>query len=165
MKKLLLPLVAAAALAAPASAFAWGGGHDRHGGIRFGGFSALTKLSGTGTSFGSTSATASGTGFTAALSTTWSSAQTKTFADNSIKCAPATASITTNGTTTSYTGKTCSWTRNGTTKYGFMGAASNGTRAVLGEDGTTVKGAVFKAHKPMKMGAFAASHSGNCDHR
>ncbi|HKT07538.1 MAG TPA: hypothetical protein VJR24_06565 [Gemmatimonadaceae bacterium] len=153
MKKLLLPLVAAAALAVPASAFAWGGGHDHHGGVRFGGFNALTKLSGTGTSFGASSATASGAGFTASLSTTWSSATSKTFSDNdgdrddgtmTVSCAPSTATITLSGkAAVSYTGRTCSWTRNGTTKFAFMGRASDGPAAFLKEDGTTVTGAVF----------------------
>lgn len=65
-----------------------------------------------------------------------------------------------------YTGKTCSWTHNGTTTYVFTGASSTGTRARLGEDGTTVKGTVFKGRVPSaEMGAFAAFHSGNCDHR
>ena len=152
MKKLLLPLVAAAALAVPASALAWGGGHDDHHGDFHRGLAGITKLSGTGTSFGAATAIASGTGFTASLSTNWSSATSKTFTDNdgdgddgtiTISCAPATASITINGTATSYSGHTCSLTRNGTTKYGFRGASSTGSRALLGEDGTTVRGAVF----------------------
>jgi len=179
MKTLLLPLVGAAALAAPASAFAWGGGHghDHHGGDRFGGLAGTTKLSGTGASFGGTTATASGTGFSASLSTTWSSATSKTFMSTTFSCAPSTASITLGtAAAASYTGRTCSWALNGTTRYVFTGKASDGTRALLGENGTTVEGAVFKGALSMRMGAafsnassmpmttFAAVKSGNCDH-
>ena len=196
MRKFILPLAAAAALELPASALAWGGGdhHRHHGdfGARFsldvnsGDNAGLEKLSGTGTSFASTSATATGSlvqssdhpngHFSATLSTTWSSAQSKTFTDNdgddddgtvTVSCAPSTASITlSNGTssTASYTGKTCSWTRNGTTKYGFFGAASNGTRAFLKEEGSTVSGAVFSGDEGLHMGVFAAGHMGSCDH-
>jgi len=114
--------------------------------------------------------------FSATLSTTWSSAQSKSFTDNdgddddgtvTVSCAPSTASITlSNGTssTASYTGKTCSWTRNGTTKYAFFGAASNGTRAFLKEEGSTVSGAVFSGDEGLHMGVFAAGHMGSCDH-
>ena len=206
MRKILIPLVAAAALAAPTSALAHGGGH--HGfGDHHGAFAGIEKLSGTGTSFASTSATATGSlvqsvdhpngQFSATLSTTWSSAQTKTFGGNSnndndgdddnnhgrdgmsISCAPATASVTlSNGTssTATYTGKTCSWTKNGTTVYGFAGSASDGTRAFLKEDGTTVTGAVFAGHTMapmgMKMGGVLGadvsfslgSKHGTCNH-
>jgi hypothetical protein len=207
MRKIIVPLVAAAALAAPTSAFAHSGGHHHFGdGDHHGAIAGFEKLSGTGSSFASTSATATGSlvnsvthpngHFSATLSTTWSSAQTKTFGgkndddgddDNnhtngtafSISCAPATASITlANGTSTTatYTGKMCSWTRNGATVYGFAGSASDGTRAFLREDGTTVTGAVFAGHPmapmSMKSGAvFGANVSfslgskhGNCDH-
>lgn len=149
MKKLLTPLIAAAALAAPATALAWGGGHDHHGvaGMRH------PMLTGTGTSFGASTATAQGTGFKLSLSTTWSSTTSKTFTDNdgdkddgtvTISCAPATASITlgTNAPV-SLTGRTCSLTRNGTTKYGFMGRSTTGLRAAFKEDGTTVTGFAF----------------------
>ena len=163
MKKLLLPLVAAAALALPASAFAWGGGHDTHGDFHVG-LAGIAKLSGTGTSFGGNTATATGTGFTASLSTTWSSATSKTFSDTVVSCAPSTASITVSGNAASYTGRTCSWAHNGTTKYVFMGKASDGHRAFLGEDGTTVKGAVFAAALSMHMAAFTGFKTGDCDH-
>lgn len=162
MKKLLLPLIVAAALALPASAFAWGGWHDTHGDFHSG-LAGVMKLSGTGTSFGATTATASGTGFTASLSTTWSSATTKTFSDTAVKCAPSTASITVNGRATSYTGRTCSWMHKGTTKYVLIGKASDGHRAFLGEDGTTVKGAVFAGAVSMRMAAFTGPKTGNCD--
>ncbi len=164
MKKPLLPVVAAAALAPPASAFAWGGGHDTHGNFRAG-FMGGMKLTGTGTSFGATSASVTGSSFHGTLATTWSSATTKTFMGTKLSCAPATASITVGTTTTSYTGKTCSWTRNGTTKYAFFGKASNRTAAVLGEDGTTVRGAVFQGRVPaFSKAAFIGMKSGHCDH-
>jgi hypothetical protein len=170
MKKLLIPLVAAGALALPASALAWGGGHVQHGVFKKASFKAHvrggmtgTKLDGTGTSFGSTSASVTGTNFSGTLATTWSSATSKTFGSTTMSCAPATASITLSGTATSYTGKTCSTTRNGTTKYFFAGKATDGTYAVLGEDGTTVKGAVFTGRKPgLHMGTSMSGHRGNC---
>ena len=179
MKKLLLPLVAAAALAAPTSALAWGTHHHHHHGIRFAFFARsgdndgdhdgnalFAKLSGTGSSFGANSATATGSivagndhlngHFSVSLTTDWSTATTKTWTDNdgdaddgtvTISCASATASVTlTNGSTSSssLTGKECSKTRNGTTKYGFFGRSSDGkTRAFLKEEGSTVKGAVI----------------------
>jgi hypothetical protein len=182
MKKLLIPLVAAAALALPASAPAWGG-HHRHSGafvrlavrtdIHAGAIAGLEKLSGTGGSFGSSPATASGSivkssdhpngHFSLSLSTTWSSAQTKSFTGGSISCAPSTATTTLmNGTTSTntYTGKTCSWTHDGTTKYAFFGKASDGTRAFLREYGTTVKGVVFKVDRGLNPGVFAGAHLG-----
>ncbi len=89
MRKILIPLVAAAALALPTSALAHGGGHHHGDGDHHGAIAGIEKLSGTGTSFASTSATATGSlvnsvdhpngHFSATLSTTWSSAQTKTF--------------------------------------------------------------------------------------
>jgi hypothetical protein len=186
MKKLLLPLVAAAALAVPASAFAWGGAHgddrDHHG--TFAGMFA--KLSGTGTSFAASSATATGSivvgndhsngHFSASLANT-GAATTKPFTDKdgdsddgtvTITCAPSSATITLSNASTSsatYAGKTCSITRNGTTKAGFFGRASNGAAAVLKESGTTVLGAVFSGHEfGLHLGVFAGFHSGNCDH-
>jgi hypothetical protein len=82
------------------------------------------------------------------------SAQSKTFTDNdggndegtiTVSCAPSTATLTlTNGTTSTATlaGKTCSTSRNGTTKYRFIGASTTGVHTFLREDGTTVKGLV-----------------------
>ena len=54
MRRLLLPLAAAAALALPAGALAWGGDHhgDFHG--------MFAAVSGTGTSFGGATASATG---------------------------------------------------------------------------------------------------------
>ena len=61
-----------------------------------------------------------------------------------VSCGPSTASITLSGqSAVSYAGKTCSWTRDGTTKYAFFGRSSTGTRAFLKERATTVLGAVF----------------------
>jgi hypothetical protein len=168
MKKLLLPLVAVAAAALPASALAWGGGHGHHGvgvGVGFG-FMGGTKLSGTGTSFGVTSASLTGTNFTGTLATTWSSATSKTFMGTTLSCAPATASLTVGtAAAVSYTGKTCSLTRNGTTKYGFLGKASNGSGAVLGESGTTVEGAVFTRRFQPGTGMPFHANAGKFGHR
>lgn len=180
MLKLFVAVLAAAALAAPAAAFAhdgqghtFGEAHVRANlaslrlGVRLGWWmhgTQFAKLSGTGTSFGSDSATASGTvvggnlassgtAFSATLATTWSSAQSKTWVDNdgdnddgtvTVSCAPATASVTIGSSSAeTLTGKTCSWTRNGTTLYGFGGVASNGDRIGLKEDGTSVEGAAI----------------------
>jgi len=153
MNKLLISFVAAAALAAPSSALAWGGDHH---GVRFG--VTFAKLSGTGSSFGGTTAPASGSivagndhpngHFSVSLSTTWSSATTKTWTDSdgdaddgtyAVSCAPATASLTlSNGSTStsSLTGKTCSLTVNGTVKgYGFFGGDStHAVHAFLKQD-------------------------------
>jgi len=169
MRKLLIPLVASASLALPASALAWGGHHRHHGDlarlrVHADIHAGIDELSGTGTTFGNTSASVSGSTFTATLSSTWSSAPTRAFDGGSVGCAPATASITQSGTTTSYTGRTCSWTRNGTTKYAFVGKASDGTHAFLMEDGTAVTGAVFSGNRGLHLGVCAAAHMGNCDH-
>jgi hypothetical protein len=153
MNKLLISLAAAAALAVPSSALAWGGHHHggRLGAFAFGGDNdhsvMFAKLSGTGASFGGATTTVTGSivagndhpngHFSVSLSTTWSSATTKTFTDNdgdaddgtyASSCAPATASITlSNGSTSTsaLTGKTCSSSFNGTVKgSGFFGADS-----------------------------------------
>ncbi len=186
MLKLLVPVLAAAALAAPAAAFACDGGGHHSGAsagllsFRFGvgdhGGGQFAKLAGTGTSFGSDSATASGDvvrgdlasgPWSATLATTWSSAESKSFQDTdgdnddgtvTVSCAPATASVTLGGSTESLTGKTCSLTRNGTTVYGFAGKASNGDRAFLKEDGSTVKGVALSG-EGAHFGLFL--HSGD----
>lgn len=180
MKKLLIPLVAVAALALPASALAWGSHHTRahHYGrhengkfVRFdrnvkaGGTSNVVKLSGTGTSFGVDSASITGSTFTGTLATTWSSATTKTVGGNSVSCAPATASITLgSAAAVSYTGKTCSWTANGATKYVFYGSASDGGRALLSENGVTVIGSVITGDNGLHMGVLMFAHMTGCDH-
>ena len=152
MKKLLISLIVVAALSVPGAAFGWGGAQDHHGG-----WGMFAKVSGTGTSFGGTSSTASGSivagndhlngHFSVGLSTTWSSATTKTFTDSdgdsddgtvTISCASATASLTlSNGSTStsSLTGKTCSKNVNGTTTYTFVGSdSSNSVQTFLKED-------------------------------
>lgn len=136
----------AAVFAAPASAHF--GHHHR----------ALAVVSGTGSSFGDASATSSGSivagklkggSYEASLSTNWSSAKTWTFGDVKVSCAAATGTLTlTSGTTTvkaSLTGKACSWTKAGTTKYGFAGRdKATHVAAVLMEKGTTVRGLALK---------------------
>lgn len=197
MRKLLIALVAAAALAVPATALAWDGHHHHHHfgvlaaffvkgdgdhgqfAVRAGGDNdensqgedndndeneapaMVAQLSGTGTSFGANTATATGNivggndhqngHFSVSLNTDWAAAQSKTFTEEdgdtvTISCAPATASSTlTNGSTTNtdFTGKTCSKTDEGTTKYGFFGSSTTDVRLFLKEDGTTVMGAQF----------------------
>jgi hypothetical protein len=161
MRTLMTILAAAVALAIPTGALA----HDGHG--KHIGWSnhhaSLAKLTGTGASFGGTTATASGsvagvdvlsTGtFTANLSTNWSAATTKTSDHGTLSCAPATATlslvglVTTNTLAASFTGKTCAWTKtDGTTVRAFFGkgtATGAGTLASL--TGTT--GKVFLAQK------------------
>lgn len=173
MKKLLLPLVVAFALAGPTAVLACDGSHHHSGvraafftlrsGDRGGDFNGLfAKLSGTGSSFGDASSTATGSivagndhqngHFNVSISTNWSQAQSKTFTEQdgdtvTINCAPATASSTlSNGSTSTanLSGKTCSKTENGQTKYGFFGRSSDGkTHLFLKEDGTAVKGFEF----------------------
>ena len=159
MKRLMILLIAAGAVAVPATAAVFG---------RPGDHALLAAVSGTGTSFASGTATASGDvvrgttfasgHFSLSLSTTWSSAKTftRTHDDKtlSVSCAPATASLTlTAGSTTktlSLTGRTCSLTFDGTARYGFMGRDSTShAGAFLREKGTTVRGLV---------GAFAMPH-------
>ena len=172
MKKLLIPLVAACALAGPTAVLACDGSHHHSGvraaffasrsGDRGGDFSGhFAKLSGTGSSFGDATSTATGSivggndhangHFSISLSTNWSQAQSKTFTEQdgdtvTFSCAPATASSTlSNGSTSTanLTGKTCSKTENGTTKYGFFGRSDGKTHLFLKEDGTAVKGFEF----------------------
>lgn len=173
MKKFLLLLVAVAALAAPTAVLACDGSHHHFGvraafftlrsGDRGGDFNGLfAKLSGSGSSFGDASSTATGSivagndhqngHFNVSISTNWSQAQSKTFTEEdgdtvTINCAPATASATlSNGSTStaSLTGKTCSKAENGQTKYGFFGRSSDGTvHLFLKENGTDVHGFEF----------------------
>src|SRR5690242_14840922 len=109
MKKTLIMLIVGAFLALPASAFAhdgWKHGHH-HGNAFFAHMhhhsTLFAKLSGTGTTFSGSSATASGsiskgsllsTGtFNATLTTNWSAATNKTFDKGALSCAPSTASL------------------------------------------------------------------------
>jgi hypothetical protein len=114
MKRLLLALVGAAGLAVPAGASAdFGFGHH-----------SFVRLSGTGSTFTGASATASGTAvsdalgtgtFSLSLSTTLSSATTRTGEHGSLSCAPSSATLkltgatTTNGLTSSLTGRECTF--------------------------------------------------------
>lgn len=150
MKKILITLIATAALAAPTAALANGGRHDHHG------HGLYAKLTGTGTSFSANTATASGTiakgtlldsgTFNASLATTWSSATTKTFEKGTLSCAPATASLNVAGTTgntvaSSMTGKTCSFTKSdGTVVRSFFGrGTADGAGTLAGLDGTRAR--------------------------
>jgi hypothetical protein len=160
MKKTLL-LCALVALALPATALAHGGRHGRHGNRAFAHLTRdvkhaaairttaalASRLSGTGSSFGSATASSTGTiaagtlaggTYSASIGTDWSKATAKTFGNGTVSCAPATATLTlassTNSASTSLTGKTCSWTSNGKTGYAFIGtgaAAGSGTLASL----------------------------------
>jgi hypothetical protein len=136
MRKLLIPLVACAALALPAAASA----HDAWWHHRFPG--VFARVSGTGTSFAGTSATASGSivagkpvasgTFSATLNTTWSQATTRTGEHGTLSCAPASLVLTltdsaspANHTTATLTGRTCTFTKSdGTTFRGFVGRGS-----------------------------------------
>src|SRR4051812_38600062 len=96
MKRLLLPLLATAALAVPAAAAAHHGWHHHH--------AILAKVSGTGTSFTGTTATASGSivrsnklgagTFAASISTDWAHATTHTGMHGTLACAAATTTLT-----------------------------------------------------------------------
>jgi hypothetical protein len=195
VRKLLLPLLAAAALAAPVAAMAHGSWFGRH-------HALLARLSGTGTSFAGASATASGTAvgdpnvgtgtFAATITNDTAHAVTRTGDRGTLTCAPATATLTVTGATTTnaakatLTGRTCTWTPTSGSAIGaFFGrgsATGAGTLASLtGQtekafivrkaDGT-VHGAVF-AGTAQRMFAEefavrehdAASETGHCDHR
>jgi len=193
MRKLLLPLLATAALVAPAAATAHGNWFGHHHGM-------LAKVTGTGTSFASASATASGTAagnaalgtgtFTATITTDTTKAVTRTGTRGSLTCAPATAALkltgatATNTLTSTLTGKTCTWTPTGgaavsaffgrgtTTGAGTLAGLTGATaKAFLTRkaDGT-VRGAVFAGSHRMFSAEFAeqehdaANHTGHCDH-
>jgi hypothetical protein len=166
MKRLLIPLAAAAALAVPTGALAWGGHHHHHHGLlgeHFGFFAersaVFAKLSGTGTSFAASSATTSGSilagnplasgTYSASLSTDWAHAMSHTFDAGTASCAPATGKLSlASGSQTAdlaLSGKTCSFTPTGASspaKFVFFGAgtasgALTGTdRVFLKEDST-----------------------------
>jgi hypothetical protein len=177
MKKVLLPLLATAALVAPAAASA------HHG--WFGWHALLAKVSGTGTSFASASATASGkaigtmnvTGtFSASISSDWTKATSHTGMGGTLSCAPATATLTITGAVAtdtakgSLTGKTCKWTpTTGSTVSAFFGRGiTTGAGALASLTGSTEKafltqksdgtvaGAVFAGMHSMMNGMFAS---------
>ena len=192
MRKLCIPLLAAAALAVPAGALAHDGdGHHR---------GTLARVSGTGSTFAASTATASGsiarseklgTGtFSASFSTDWAKAMTRTGEHGTLSCAPSTATVTLTGATASntvsasLTGKTCTWTlKTGSAVSAFFGkgtATGAGTLATLTgktakaflvrkADGT-VKGAVFAGSRDARSLLFSegerrASHAaGDCGH-
>jgi hypothetical protein len=134
-------------------------------------------LSGTGTSFGGSTATASGTvkssdpvsasTFSATLSTNWAAATTKTSEHGTLSCAPATATLSISGTTTtntassSLTGQTCAWTKSdGTVVRTFFGKGSITAAGTLaGLNGTTGKAFLFqKADGTVSGAAFIGRH-------
>src|SRR3954468_14220030 len=93
-KKPINPLFAGAALALPAAASAHHRHHHHH--------ALFAKLSGTGTSFAASSATASGSltsdklgagTYAASITTNWAAATTRTSDRGMLTCAPATATL------------------------------------------------------------------------
>jgi hypothetical protein len=195
MRKLFIAILATAALAAPTAASA----HHRHGFHHH--HAVLAKLTGTGTSFGGTTATASGTlagksdklasgTFAVSLTNDATKATTKTFDRGTLTCMPATAALSlkdsasaANTVTATLTGKTCSWTKTGSTDtvrafFGRGTATGAGTLAGLtGKTAKTflvqkadgsVKGAVFAGHRGLRSLAFSmgereARHQAGCD--
>jgi hypothetical protein len=172
MRKLLIMIFAAAALALPVAASAHDGGHFNNG-LHHGAHGLFTKLAGTGSSFAGNSATASGTivagnplasgTFAATLTTDWSQSTSKTGQHGTLACAPASLALTltdsassSNTTSGTLTGKTCTFTKSdGTVFRGFFGKGSvTGAGTLSGVTGMerafvtqkadgTVKGAVF----------------------
>jgi hypothetical protein len=171
MRKLLIMIFAAAALALPVAASAHNGHHNH--GLHHGMHGLFTKLSGTGSSFAGASATASGSivagnplasgTFAATLTTDWSQATSKTGEHGTLLCAPASLALTltdsassSNTASSTVTGKTCAFTKSdGTVFRGFFGKGSvTGAGTLSGLTGMerafltqkadgTVKGAVF----------------------
>jgi hypothetical protein len=169
MKKILITLIAGAALALPTTAFAHGGwNHLRH----HHGHGLFAKITGTGSTFSGATATAAGSitkgtllesgTFTASLNTNWAAATSKSFEKGTLACAPATATLNVAGTTgnavaSSLSGKTCSFTKtDGTVIRAFFGkGTADGAGTLAGLDGKraklwllqqadgTVKGAVW----------------------
>ena len=178
MRKLMLLLLATAALALPAAASAHGWHHHHHG--------LFTRLTGTGTSFGGSSATASGSvvagsplasgTFAATLTTDLSQATSRTSEHGTLSCAPATLALTVtdsastaNTTSGTLTGKTCTFTKtDGTVFRGFFGKGSiTGTGTLSGLTGMerafltqkadgTVRGAVFAGFDQVLSAHFTA---------
>lgn len=211
MKKLLLALAAAAALALPTAASA----HHRHGfglqftaveqGMKLGWFghsgndefhsgsAAFEKLSGTGSSFAASAATASGTiagrpltsgTFSASLSTDWTKA---TANEHGGSCAPSTATLSmtdssssANTLGTSVTGMTCSVASNPlgvvdvffgqanvTSATGTLSSISGDGRVLLAQktDGTVTGFAFVGFHGGLEhtLVASAAHDEHHCD--
>jgi hypothetical protein len=175
MRTLMTICATAVALAIPAGALAHDGhGHHHHFGWSNHHSAQLAKLSGTGTSFAGSTATASGTvagvdafstgTFSASLSTNWSASTTKTSDHGALSCAPATATLslvgatTTNTLSSSLTGKTCAWTKtDGTTVRAFFGkGAVTGAGALASLNGATGKAFLFQKADNTVTGAIFA---------
>ena len=154
MKKILITVIAGAALALPTTAFAHGGWNHLR--LHHGHNQILAKLTGTGSSFSGTAATASGSitkgtllnsgTFTVSLNTNWSAATSKSFAKGTLSCAPSTATLSVAGTTgntvaSNLTGKTCSFTKSdGTVVRAFFGkGTADGAGTLAGLDGKRAK--------------------------
>src|SRR5262245_23665659 len=150
MKRVLINLIAGAALVAPTTALAPGGLPYHHS------LGVFAKLSGTGSSFSGTTASATGSvtkgsrldsgTFTASLTTNWSAATSKTFDKGTLACAPATATLNVTGTpgnavSSNLTGKTCSFTKtDGTVVRSFFGRGmAGGTGTFAGLNGLRAK--------------------------
>ena len=143
MKKTLIAFLCALALPAAASAH-FGHHHHHH-------HALYAKLSGTGSlasATGTLSSAKLGSGhFTSAVTTT-GAATTRTGDRGTLTCAPATAVVTLVGSSTvalNLTGKSCTWTRTGSTTStsGFAGRGSNAKVFLVAKSDGTVKGAVF----------------------
>jgi len=167
MRKLLFPLLAAAALVVPAGALAHDGWHHH---------SVLARVSGTGSTFGAATASASGsiarsdklgTGtFSVSLSTDWTKAMSHAGDRGTVSCAPSTATLTLTGATTtnivtsSLTGRACTWTpKTGNAVSAFFGrGTATGAGALATLTGKTAKAfLVRKADGTVKGAVFAGS--------
>ena len=190
MKTLMTICAAAIALAIPAGALAHNGNGDKgqnankvqhlNMGHHFGWshhHSALAALTGTGTSFGGATATASGTvkgadalatgTFAATVNTNWAASTTKTFDKGALSCAPATATLALTGAaatdtlSSSLTGQTCAFTKlDGTIVRTFFGkGTSTGAGKLASLTGPTGKAFLFqKADGTVSGAAFAGMH-------
>jgi hypothetical protein len=175
MRKLFLALLATAALAVPSAAFA----HHGHGWSHH--HATLAKLTGTGSSFGGATASASGTivgrsdklatgTFSVSLTNDLSKVTTKTSDRGTLSCAPATASLTlvdaassANTATAALTGKTCSWTKTGSadTIRAFFGrGTTTGAGTLAGLTGETAKAFLVQKADGSVKGAVFAGHRG-----
>ena len=178
MRKLLIALISATALAVPATASAHHGRHHHH---HWGWQHAAlyAKLSGTGTlasAHGTIASTKLGTGTFASAVATTGAGVTKTFDRGTLACSPATGTVSLVGTSTvtaSLSGKTCTWTPAGSTTSTSMFWGRNADRSMKGflvqkSDGT-VKGAVFAGvnHELLRQFSVrldeASHHTGDCD--
>ena len=167
MRKLLFPLLAAAALVVPAGALAHDGWHHH---------SVLARVSGTGSTFGAATASASGSfarsdklgagTFSVSLSTDWTKAMSHAGDRGTVSCAPSTATLTLTGLTTtnivtsSLTGRACTWTpKTGNAVSAFFGrGTATGAGALATLTGKTAKAfLVRKADGTVKGAVFAGS--------